>query len=260
MTSRLDAWTHHPELVAFYTTHRHKPEDLYPSERRFVPWLARQSDSLVDVGCAAGGFMAIWQHWNPALRYTGVDASPELIDAARKLHPEAGFLVGDCAAGLDLPDATADAVQALGWIHWEERYAEALRELWRISGRYLFFDVRLHDEGPDDIRTEQRLELTHEWDGHTTVPYLVVSWPRFAAFLRDLRPAAILGAGYTGPPSATVVGLNGEVCFATFVLDRGGAADAKPTVCTDLPLAWPTDMTASIDLRPAHELVERVPE
>ncbi|MEA2494995.1 MAG: hypothetical protein QOJ29_2906 [Thermoleophilaceae bacterium] len=259
MTSRLDAWSHHPELVAFYTTHRHRPDDLYPSERRFVPWLARQSQTLLDVGCAAGGFMAIWRHWNPDLRYTGIDASPELVEAARRLHPDAEFLVGDCATGLDLADASADAVQALGWLHWEERYADALRELWRTTARTLFFDVRLHDHGPDDLRSEQRLELTAEWDGHTTVPYLVASWPAFARLLLELGPATILGVGYTGTPSATVVGLNEEVCFATFVLVRGETSGDRPVVCVDLPLRWPSDMTDSIDLRPADELATRVP-
>jgi hypothetical protein len=257
VTARLDAWSHHPELVAFYTTHRHRPEDLYPSERRFVPWLAQRSESLVDVGCAAGGFIAIWRHWNKVLRYTGVDASAELVDAARRLHPDTEFVVGDCADGLALPEGAADSVQALGWLHWEERYPEALAELWRITGRYLFFDVRLHD-GEEDLRSVQRLELTGEWDGHTTVPYLVASWPGFAELLVGLRPARVFGTGYTGRPSATVVGLNDDVCFATFVLERGDTAGEPPVVCTDLPLAWPTHMSDSIDLRPAQELADRV--
>jgi SAM-dependent methyltransferase len=259
VSDRLAEWAHHPELVAFYTTHRHRPEDLYPSERRFVPWLAGRSDSLVDVGCAAGGFMAIWRHWSPRLRYTGVDASPELVEVARKLHPGAGFIAGDCVEGLPLPDAAGDAVQALGWLHWEERYPEALAELWRLTGRFLFFDVRLH-AGDGDLHAEQRLELTGEWDGHTTVPYLVAGWPRFAELLLALRPASILGTGYSGSPSATVVGLQEDVCFATFVLERGEVPAAGPAVCTDLPLEWPTHMRDAIDLRPAEELAERVPE
>lgn len=258
MRVELESWAHHPELVAFYTTHRHRPEDLYDSERRFVPWLARQSQSLVDVGCAAGGFRAIWRNWNPSLSYIGVDASPELVEAARKLHPDADFVVGDCAEGLELPDAAADSVQALGWLHWEERYPDALAELWRLTGQHLFFDVRLH-AGDDDLHAQQRLQLEGKWDGHTTVPYLVASWSRFAELLLDLKPAAIYATGYSGPPSATVVGLNEDVCFATFVLERGGPDRDTPLVCCDLPLEWPTHMRDPIDLRPASELTERVP-
>ena len=256
MSDRLDAWAHHPDLIAFYTTHRHRPEELYPSERRFVPWLAAESASLVDVGCAAGGFLAIWRHWNRALRYIGVDASPELVDTARRLHPDAEFLVGDCVEGLPLADAAGDTVQALGWLHWEERYSAALAELWRLTRRFLFFDVRLRPAG-GDVRAEQRLELTGEWDGHTTVPYVVASWPAFAELLVGLRPGAVFGTGYHGSPSATVMGLDDEVCFATFVLER--RRSERPVVCTDLPLEWPTHMRDAVDLRPPHELRERVP-
>src|SRR5204862_434647 len=64
------AWVDHPQLVDFYASHRSRPEDLYPSERRFLPWLAGQSDRVLDAGCGAGGFAGIWRHFNPVI---GVD-------------------------------------------------------------------------------------------------------------------------------------------------------------------------------------------
>lgn len=69
------SWAEHPDLVAFYAEHRKHPEDLYPSESRFLPWLARQAHSVVDVGCAAGGFSDVWRHYQPEIRYVGVDLS-----------------------------------------------------------------------------------------------------------------------------------------------------------------------------------------
>ena len=67
------------------------------------------------------------------------------MEAARRAHPEHDFLRADCAAGLPLEDRFADVAVALGWLHWEERYAGALSELWRVAGRYVFFDLRLRD-------------------------------------------------------------------------------------------------------------------
>lgn len=216
------------QLVEFFSGHRNRPEDLYPSEQRFLPELAAGAQTILDVGCAAGGFVDIWHAYNPALHYTGVDVSASLVAAARGLHPEESFLVGDCAEGLPLPDGAADLVAALGWLHWEPRYARALRELWRLTGRSLFFDVRLLD-GPEDVVGTQEIP-----GGET--PYLCLSWPRFAKLLDELAPGSIRACGYLGPPATTVQGMPEEICLAAFVLDRG---EPPLDLSLDLPLEWP---------------------
>ena len=230
------SWTEHPDLVEFYTGHRDSPDELYPSERRFIPWLAEESRSLLDVGCAAGGFATIWRHWNPDLAYAGVDVSKPLVEAARRLHPDCRFEVADCAEGLPFADEEFDAVQALGWLHWEPRWARALSEMWRVAERRLFFDVRLL---PEAQQGEQRLALSGEWDGETTVPYLCLAWQDFAQTLLSLEPGSILGQGYLGKPSDTVTGVQGEICFATFVLERDPSRTDAPVVAVDLPYVWP---------------------
>jgi SAM-dependent methyltransferase len=247
------SFAEHPDLVEFYTGHRHVPEDLYPSERRFIPWLASDSRSLLDVGCAAGGFAAIWRHWNPEIAYAGVDVSEALVEAARCSHPDCRFEVADCAEGLPFGDAEFDAVQALGWLHWEPRWERALSEMWRVTARRLFFDVRLL---PDARKGLQRLALSGDWDGETTVPYLCLEWERFARSLLALDPGAILSQGYLGKPSDTVTGVQGEICFATFVLERGPSRTHAPLVCADLPYAW---AVGEVELRPPEELDRLVP-
>lgn len=237
-----ERWASHPDLVQFYERHRSRPEDLYPSERRFLPWLARQSRSVLDVGCATGGFMNIWQHFGGQMAYSGVDVSDSLIAAARRIYPGVSFLHGDCAAGLPLPSSSADIVQALGWLHWEPRYADAIGELWRLTRRFVFFDVRLVDEPADLDGGVQRLAFSEEWDGSTTTPYICAAWLPFTCLLAKLEPARILGYGYWGKPADTVDGVEREVCFATFVLERPSEAGAvaAPIVALDLPLLWPS--------------------
>ena len=248
------SWTEHPDLVEFYTGHRDGPDELYPSERRFIPWLAGESGSVLDVGCAAGGFAAIWRHWNRDLTYAGVDVSEPLVEAARRLHPDCRFEVADAACGLPFGDGEFDAVQALGWLHWEPRWERALGEMWRVCGGRLFFDVRLLIEPQ---RGEQRLALSGEWDGETTVPYLCLEWEGFARSLLALEPGAILSQGYLGRPSDTVTGVQGEICFATFVLERDPSSTHAPLVCADLPYAWPSGL--NVDLRDPGELERLVP-
>ncbi len=59
----------------------------------------------------------------PGITYTGVDVSGPLLARRARAHPRHAFLEADCADGVPLADAYADVVAALGWLHWEARYA-----------------------------------------------------------------------------------------------------------------------------------------
>lgn len=228
-------WVEHPDLVEFYSGNRNHPDDLYPSERRYLPDLSAGAATVLDVGCGAGGFAAIWRTFNPDIEYTGVDASEGLVDAARRLHPAHTFVRADGAGPLPFDDQSFDVVAALGWLHLDARYPRALAELWRVTRRSLFFDVRLLDR-PDDVVGEQRLALAGDWDGHTTIPYVCASWPALARLLARLGPGRLRAYGYAGRPAATVSGVPDEVYLTTIVLDRG---DGPLELELDLPLEWP---------------------
>ncbi|KGF72269.1 hypothetical protein DO97_11000 [Neosynechococcus sphagnicola sy1] len=249
------SWVNHPELVDFYSQHRNSPADLYPSERRFLPWLARQSVSVLDTGCAAGGFSQIWQAYNPGIDYTGIDISAPLIEAAQQLHPDLQFHCANLVTGIDLPSGYATVVQALGWLNWEPDYGVAIAELWRLTERYLFLDVRLVTT-PDAVAIgQQQLAFSGTWDGTTTTPYVTVLWPTFAEQLLALNPQQILGYGYWGQPATSVMGITSQVCFAAFVLEKTPLCnpDRVPTLCLDLPLSWPTALRDRVeDLPTAH--------
>lgn len=255
------SWSRHPDLVAFYSEQRNRPEDLYPSERRFLPWLARRATSVLDVGCAAAGFNHIWRYYQSTITYTGVDVSGSLVAAARAFFPDSEFCQGNCTAGLPFPDHYATIVQALGWLHWEPQYREALEELWRLTERYLFFDVRLSAAPDMELRGEQQLALTQPWDGETTTPYLAVAWPSFAELILGLQPTMLLGYGYWGTPAGTVIGVGQQICFATFVLEKGSQQKKmiSPTVCVEMPLVWPSADAREVNLLPAAELDRIIP-
>lgn len=245
--SKTPEWASHPDLVDYYVSQRCRVEDLYPSEQKFLPWLARQVKSVLDAGCAAGGFINVWRHFNPEISYTGVDISPSVVEAARESHRQGKFLVGNVTAGLTLPDRCFDAVSALGWLHWEPNYPQAITEMWRLARRYLFFDVRLV-ESPDQASiAQQRLALTKEWNGETTTPYVTVLYREFMELLLGLSPERILAYGYWGDPAKTVIGIDHKVCFAAFVIEKAVAEPPSggPAVCIDLPLSWPEDLNGS---------------
>ncbi len=232
-------WAEHPELVSYFSSSRRNPEDLYPSERRFLPWLAASSRSVLDAGCGAGGFYGIWKHFNPSIEYTGTDFSSALISAARGIYPGVRFEVAHCAEGTALPDGFSDTVAALGWLHWEPRYTRAIGELWRLAGRFLFFDVRLVVSEAEERTGRQKLVYGGAWDGVSATPYITVAWFRFAELMLSLNPKRILGCGYFGPPSSTVEGVLDPVLFSTFVLEKPDETQTPPTVCLEMPLPFP---------------------
>ncbi|OGX04584.1 MAG: hypothetical protein A3G87_06055 [Omnitrophica bacterium RIFCSPLOWO2_12_FULL_50_11] len=255
------SWAEHPELVRFYSQHRSRPEDLYPSERRFLPWLARQATSVLDTGCAAGGFIHIWRFYHPNVEYTGIDISSALIETARRLHPNELFFRANVSEVTGLPDRYASVVQALSWLHWDLDYVKAITQLWRLADRYLFMDVRLSARRNFNLRCRQKLAFVGPWDGESMTPYLILGWPPFARLLLGLKPRTILGYGYWGKPAETVVGVDEEICFAVFVLEKIGigANSRIPTVCVDLPLAWPAALSGNVHLIPGSELKALVP-
>ncbi|MDD4761557.1 MAG: class I SAM-dependent methyltransferase [Candidatus Pacebacteria bacterium] len=54
--------------------------------------------SILDVGCGFGSLLKIAKHQKISLDYTGLDIVPEMITAAKKIHPSAKFFNNDIFA------------------------------------------------------------------------------------------------------------------------------------------------------------------
>ena len=173
-----------PESLLYYRRHRQTPEELYPSERFFLPDVLRQVDSMLDVGCAAGGFSEIVRALNPGVRYVGVDISPAFVETARAEHPHAEFLLGD---GLQFssPAGSFDLVHASGVLHLNLRYREMIAAMWQQTRRFLLCDLRLTMGRGEIGRMESPFgELTP-----VSLPYVVLSAPEVEEMFRALDPA-----------------------------------------------------------------------
>ncbi len=233
-------WAEHPDLVEFFMHTRNRPEHLYRSERAFLPQLAAEHPAVLDVGCAGGGFFEIFRHYRPDIRYIGADFSHALTSQAGRHHPDGHFVVADSASGLPFADRSVPFVQALGWLHWENRHAEAIRELWRVTSRHLFFDMRVSPIGQPTLHARQRVAYSQPWDGKTTTPYIAVEWSELAEMLLGLNPLSIKIVGYWGHPAETVTGMECDVCFVTCVLEKRSLVPetAQCEITIDAPLAW----------------------
>src|SRR5260370_42394782 len=54
--------------------------------------------SVADLGCGPGNSTALLRQRWPAAKVVGVDSSAEMLDAARKAHPEDTWLLADIAS------------------------------------------------------------------------------------------------------------------------------------------------------------------
>lgn len=91
--------------------------------------LMRSADVL-DVGCGAGVFAA--EAVSRGLAVTGLDATPELIELARRRVPAARFDVGDLEA-LPYADGAFDLVTGFNSFQYAANPTRALREARRVA-------------------------------------------------------------------------------------------------------------------------------
>ena len=213
------------DSLKFFGEKRNKADHLYPSEKVFLPGLLAEVATVLDVGCARGGFFDIMRSYNPALDYVGVDIVPDMLALAVREHRDARFVA---AAGHALPfaDAGFDLVHCSGVVHLNDHYEDMIAEMWRVSRRYALFDMRLTD-GPSEVG-----RFRVDFDGHGEgglLPYHVVNLGWIRRFIEALPnpPGRVTLAGYRHPVSHTAdlpgyePGVD-EVIMAFLLLDRDG--------------------------------------
>ena len=219
-------WTH-PDAVEFYAQHRNQVDDLYPSERVFLPRVLFPNAKVLDVGCACGGFFNIMRTLQPDIRYTGIDTSSQSVPIAQRRYPEASFCVGN-ARSLPFPNDIFDVVHCTGVAVHVPEYNDVILEAYRVSRRYVIMDMRLHAgavPNPNKEESYQRLEF----DGRDTggrAHYIIADPDEVVSFVLSLRPRIhrLSATGYFHPVSPTAHAEYSEVCMTVFLMEKGNAA------------------------------------
>lgn len=197
-TTEQRAWAS-SDSVDFFTRERRTTDDLYPSEKIFLPDAVERASSVLDVGCACGGFASIMRTFNPSVRYTGIDIVPEMLAHAGAENSDDTFVV---AAGHALPfkDRAFDLVHCSGAVHLNSRYQELIADMWRVTDREALFDMRLTD-GPS-MEGSFRIDFNDIGEGGI-LPYHVVNLDEARTLIDGLpnAPARVRLAGYWHPAS-----------------------------------------------------------
>jgi ubiquinone/menaquinone biosynthesis C-methylase UbiE len=93
---------------------------------------------VLDVGCGSGHYLhSLKKRIDPAINYTGVDATEYYVELARKAFPETQFFIGDIF-NLDFLSDSFDIVMCNNLLlHLPPPPTNAIRELLRVSKNYV---------------------------------------------------------------------------------------------------------------------------
>jgi SAM-dependent methyltransferase len=165
------AWARTPGHDSYWKFHRDA----------FLPSLPPPPCRVVDVGCGEGRLARDLKRLG--YEVVGIDGSPTLVAAAREADLEGRYEVAD-AAGLPLPDASADVVTAFMSLQDVDDIDTAVREIARVlvpggrlrsaivhpinsAGRFPTRELDAVFEIRDSYFEERRSDETFERDGLT---------------------------------------------------------------------------------------------
>jgi ubiquinone/menaquinone biosynthesis C-methylase UbiE len=120
--------------------------------------------SVLDIGCGTGRLLFAAKVPWPKAKFAGVDPAPRMLEAAKRLNPNADFKVSTAEA-LPFPDQSADLVlSSMSFHHWEDQPG-ALREIARVlapGGRFCLADhtavlANLHGENAKSGKQIRRM-------------------------------------------------------------------------------------------------------
>ncbi|WP_127793507.1 methyltransferase domain-containing protein [Agromyces sp. LHK192] len=262
-----DAYTHgHHESVV----RTHARRDVANSAAYLVPHLT-PGTRVLDVGSGPGSITIDLGRHVPGGSVLGVDASAEIVDAARELAADAGvdgvaFAVGDAYA-LEHPDDSFDVVHAHQVLQHLARPVDALREWRRVLKPGGILAVREVDYGGiiwnPAAGLEDWLELyqaVHRWNGgEPDAGRRLTGWVREAGFT-DLDGSAsswlYASAAERAWWGAAWADRATQSQFATHALDSGLATPDRLQRVADAWTAWVADPDGWF-LMPHGEVVAR---
>lgn len=191
--SNASAWSL-PGVIRFFGDHRMTSRDVYPSEWHFIKDRLREGMRVLDIGCAQGGFAAVFAEHLSRFEYTGVDISAAMIAAAQARFPQHRFLAvpeGDLSA---LGEAHYDLVLVLGILHLHEGWRDTIRAAWWHTRGSLILDLRETEDATieDKARSFMRMDFNSDDESHrdTRVPYNIINRREASETVRALCPDA----------------------------------------------------------------------
>jgi SAM-dependent methyltransferase len=201
------AWGH---VVDFFDHERATSTQVYASEWFFLKDLLREGISVLDVGCAQGGFAGVLAENLKDFSYTGIDISPEMITRAKARHPSRAFHCVNESDWSAIAGRRFDLVLVLGILHLHETWRDTIARAWSHTAGTLLMDLREH-EGPtieDKTVSSFRMDFGGDATGACVrLPYVIVNSAEALAVVRRSSDGAsrLSHYGYLHPVSGAAM-------------------------------------------------------
>jgi len=221
--SNADAWGL-PGVLKYFETERTTTDHVYASEWFFLKDKLREGLSVLDIGCAQGGFASVLSEHLSDFSYTGLDINSDMIKSARSKHPAATFHVMNEGDFSVLGEQHFDLVLVLGILHLHESWRQTVEAAWRNTGGALIFDLR-EVSGPSIEDKEQSFFRMNFGGGDhdaATLPYNLINSAEALETVERIGEEAekIKHYGYIHGVSGSAQCPVDSVLFNTWCLER----------------------------------------
>jgi len=226
MDPREAAFWNQTVVAEYYESQRLSTQHVYPSEWHHLKELLREGMSVLDIGCAVGGFATILGEHLRDFRYTGVDISSEMIQRAQQKYPAHRFHLVHEADLSDLHGEAFDLVLCLGVLHLSRHWRHLIRAAWDHTRTFLLLDMR--ETYLQSIEDETRSYITTDFCSTTgrspdlTLPYNIINSAEVLKTLVELCPGwkTFRHYGSMSPVSEAVMTPVSHVFMNTYCIEK----------------------------------------
>ena len=225
MNKNAESWNQ-PNVVSFFDSHRITTSDIYPSEWFFLKDQLQEGMSILDIGCAQGGFAGMIAEHLELFTYTGVDISEEMISKARAKYSEHTFHIvkeNDYSKIKGIYDVSI----ILGILHLHESWRDTIQVAWNHTKSSLILDLREICE--ETIEDKNKSYFTMDINGSNkdyseVLPYNLINSGEALKIIKSICTGAekISFYGYSQDPAKTAVTPNHKIFASVYLVQKEG--------------------------------------
>ena len=181
------------KIIKYISENRKNYNDLYLGEKILLNEYFKKGYSVLDVGCAQGGFVNILSQREKKFSYLGIDYNEEMLAIAKKKQPKYKFINIKKNNFSKYINQKFDLVIIFGILHLNKDWKKIIKEGYKLTKKYLIFDLRESDK---KISKNIYLNLG---DSKKKIPYNIIETKKIENFLKnEFKNKKIVKVSYGG--------------------------------------------------------------
>lgn len=206
------------EAQNFFSSERKKKDDLYLGEKFFLQKTLFENCSILDIGCAQGGFYKILKSFLKSFSYTGIDNSEKMIIKAKKKYPSANFYFIK-NNNFKLLKKKYDIVIIFGVLHLTQEWRQMLSNSRNLFKKFLLFDLRETNFKTIENNVSKSF-LSFNNKKNTKIPYNIINSNESTYLIKKKFNSNIYKLSYYGKISNLAKSQIKNVEFANYCISK----------------------------------------